>query len=48
MKISLNRYQTQAKICELVELQLDNQARYMQSFLANDIYKSDMNISNEE
>ena len=48
MKIRLNRYRTQAKISELVELQLYDQARYMQLFLADDIYKSDVNMSNEE
>ena len=48
VKIQLNRYQTQAKISELVELQLYDQARYMQLFLADDIYKSDVNMSNEE
>ena len=48
MKIRLNRYRTQAKISKLVELQLYDQARYMQLFLADDIYKSDVNMSNEE
>lgn len=48
MKIRLNRYRTQAKISELVGLQLYDQARYMQLFLADDIYKSDVNMSNEE
>ena len=48
MKIRLNRYRTQAKISELVELLLYDQARYMQLFLADDIYKSDVNMSNEE
>lgn len=48
MKIRLNWYRTQAKISELVELQLYDQARYMQLFLADDIYKSDVNMSNEE
>ena len=48
MKIRLKWYQTQAKISELVELQLYDQARYMQLFLADDIYKSDVNMSNEE
>ena len=48
IKIQLNRYWTQAKISELVELQLYDQARYMQLFLADDIYKSDVNMSNEE
>ena len=48
MKIRLNRYRTQAKISELVELLLYDQARYMQLFLAEDIYKSDVNMSNEE
>ena len=48
MKIRLNWYWTQAKISKLVELQLYDQARYMQLFLADDIYKSDVNMSNEE
>ena len=48
MKIRLNRYWTQVKICELVKLQLYNQAHYMQSFLADNIYKLDVNTSDEE
>ena len=48
MKIRLNRYWTQVEICELVKLQLYNQARYMQSFLADNIYKLDVNTSDEE
>ena len=48
MKIRLNRYWTQVEICELVKLQLYDQARYMQSFLADNIYKLDVNTSDEE
>ena len=48
MKICLNRYWTQVEICELVKLQLYDQARYMQSFLADNIYKLDVNTSDEE
>ena len=38
MKICLNLYWTQVKIRELVECKLYEQARYMQSLLAANIY----------
>ena len=48
MKIRLNWYQTQVKIRELVECKLYEQAWYMQSLLAANIYQSDVEMSNEE
>ena len=48
MKICLNRYWTQVEIQELVECKLYEQARYMQSLLAADIYQSDVKMSDEE
>jgi len=48
MKIHFNQYRTQVKIRELVECKLYEQARYIQSLLATDIYQSDMEMSDEE
>ena len=48
MKICLNLYWTQVEIRELVECKLYEQARYMQSLLAADIYQSDVKMSDEE
>ena len=48
MKICFNRYRTQVKRRELVECKLYEQARYMQSLLAIDIYQSDVEMSDEE
>ena len=48
MKICLNQYWTQVEIRELVECKLYEQARYMQSLLAADIYQSDVEMSNKE
>ena len=48
MKIHLNRYWTQVEIRELVVCMLHEHARYMQSLLAADIYKLDVEISDEE
>nr|POE88456.1 hypothetical protein CFP56_49674 [Quercus suber] len=48
IKIRHNRYQTQVKIRELMECKLYEQAQYMQSLLAADIYQSDVKMSDEE
>ena len=48
MKIHLNRYWTQIEIRELMERKLYKQARYMQSFLAINIYQSNVEMSDEE
>ena len=48
MKILLNWYRTQVEIRELVECKLYEQAWYMQSLLAIDIYQSDMEMSDEK
>ena len=47
MKICFNRYQTQIEIRE-VECKLYEQARYMQSLFAADIYQLDVKMSDEE
>ena len=48
MKIRLNRYRTQVKIQESMECKLYEYAQYMQSLLADPIYQSDVEMSNEE
>ena len=48
MKIHLNRYRTQVKIREIVEGGWCMHAQFMQSLLADPIYQSDVEISNEE
>ena len=47
MKIRLNRYRTQVEIRESMECMLHEHARYMQSFLATDIYQLDVEMSDE-
>ena len=48
MKIRLNRYQTQVEIRESVEGGWYEHAQFMQSFLADPIYQSDVEMSDEE
>ena len=48
MKIRLNWYQTQVDIRELMECKFYEQARYMQSLLAIDIYQSEVKMLDEE
>ena len=48
IKIRLNRYRTQVKIQESMECKLYEYAQYMQSLLADPIYQSDVEMSNEE
>ena len=48
MKIRLNCYQTQVEIRELMECKFYEQARYMQSLLAIDIYQSEVKMLDEE
>ena len=47
MKICFNQYHTQIEIRE-VECKLYEQARYMQSLFAADIYQLDVKMSDEE
>ena len=47
-KICLNRYQTQVKIRESMEEGWHEHAQFMQSLLANPIYQSDVEMSDEE
>ena len=48
MKIRLNRYRAQVEIRELVEGGWYKHAQFMQSLLADPIYQSDMEMSDEE
>ena len=48
IKIRLNRYQTQVEIRELVEGGWYEHAQFMQSLLADPIYQSDVEMSDEE
>ena len=48
MKIHLNRYRTQVEIRELVEGGWYEHAQFMQSLLADPIYQSDVEMSDEE
>ena len=48
MKIRLNRYQTQVEIRELVEGGWYEHAQFMQSLLADPIYQSDVEMSDEK
>ena len=48
MKIRLNQYQTQVKIRELMDGGWYEHAQFMQSLLADPIYQSYVEMSNEE
>ena len=48
MKIRLNRYRTQIEIRESVEEGWYEHAQFMQSLLADPIYQSDVEMSDEE
>ena len=48
MKIRLNQYRTQVEIRESVEGGWYEHTQFMQSLLADPIYQSDMEISDEE
>ena len=48
MKILLNRYRTQVEIRESVEGGWYEYAQFMQSLLADPIYQSDVEMSDEE
>ena len=48
MKIRLNRYRTQVEIQESVEGGWYEHAQFMQSLLANPIYQSNVEMSDEE
>ena len=48
MKIRLNRYQTQVEIRESVDGGWYKHAQFMQSFLADPIYQSDVEMLDEE
>ena len=48
MKIRLNRYRTQVEIRELVKGGWYEHTQFMQSLIADPIYQSDVEMSDEE
>ena len=48
MKLHFNRYRTQVEIRELVEGGWYKHAQFMQSLLADPIYQSDVEMSDEK